>query len=57
MNKAKEIYEETNKYSEKEGKTGSRERDLDEMKEDRGTERKTVKNERRNGRKTERSAI
>lgn len=38
---AKERYEETKKYSEKEGNTGSWERDLDE---DRGTERETVKN-------------
>lgn len=44
MNTAKEIYEETKKYSEKEGKTGRRERDQSEREEGRGTERKTMKN-------------
>lgn len=52
MNKAKERYEETKKCSGKEGKTGSWERDLNERKEDRGTERRTMKNKRKNGRKT-----
>lgn len=57
MNTAKERHEETRKYSEKEGKIGSWERDLDERKEDRVTERKTMKNESRNGMKTETKAI